>query len=60
MIDAGKPAITNRLAAAGLTVGVVLPVTEALAVSRRLTVWLPAVLSVTVKVWTPLSAAVKV
>jgi hypothetical protein len=36
-----------------------LPVILAVAVSVAMTDWLPAVLRVTGKVWTPLSAAVK-
>ena len=57
----GRPVRTNWLAAAGLTaIPETVPATAAVAVSVAVTDWLPAVLSVTVKVCDPASAAVKV
>ena len=57
----GKPVTTTVLAAAGLTtMPTWLPVKSGVVVSVTVSDCVPAVFSVTVKVWVPLSPAVKV
>ena len=61
VVLAGRPVRMNWLAAAGLTaIAETVPVTEDAAVSVAVSDWLPAVLSVTVNVCEPASAAVNV